>query len=94
MSARVMMLPTFVLAVLLAVAAPRAEAAFWTTPDPVVAGQPTRVVFTTGSYGGQPEVDVQVDGTQIVVVQTNLCGVDICLSARVPSQRRSHVAGA
>jgi len=62
-----------------------AVAAFWTTPDPVVAGQPTRVVFSSWSYGGQPEVEVQVEEGRIVLVQSNLCGVDACFSARVPA---------
>lgn len=85
MSPHGMKLPGMLLIALLAFAAPSADAAFWTTPDPVVAGQPARVVFTTWSYGGQPEVEVQVDGEQIVLLQTNLCAAELCFSARIPA---------
>lgn len=85
MSGRMSRLRGVLPAALLTVAAQPAYAVFWTAPDPVVAGQPARAVFTTWSYGGQPEVEVQVEGQQIVLRQTNLCAPDICLSARIPA---------
>ena len=65
-------------------ATPVAQAAFWTTPDPVVAGQPTRVVYTTSSRGGQPSVEVQMQGNQIVLMQGNPCA-DACFATWVPA---------
>lgn len=84
MSAPVAMLRGILAAALLALGAP-AKAEFWTAPDPVVAGEPAELVFTTWSYGGQPDVEVQVDGRQIVLRQTNLCAAELCLSARIPA---------
>jgi hypothetical protein len=83
MSARVVMLLAVVVGWLPLAAS--ANQGFWTTPDPLVAGQPTRVVFTTFSYGGQPTVDVAVEGNVITFALRNLCGEEICLSAKVPA---------
>lgn len=71
-------------AALLALAMPSAAATFWTSPDPLVAGQPSRVAFSTWSYGGVPDSEVLVEDQQILIRQTNLCAGDLCLAARIP----------
>lgn len=70
---------------LLALASPPAAAVFWTEADPPVPGKPTRVVFTSFSYGGQPTLEVQVEGDRILLMQRNMCAEEICFSAAIPA---------
>ena len=75
------------LAVALMVAAPMAQAAVvWTTPDPVVAGQSARIVFSTSSRGAQPEVEVRVEAEQIVLMQSKPCpDAGVCFATWIPA---------